>query len=220
MLIIFFKLLLVFFRSLEIKLNSNREAKTMLKKFFLLSVTAFVLFAGYDADGFTLKKGTVSVGGASTLSAVNRDSDQTDSTNSIGASVSMGYFVRDNLELGGNFSASYMDRDSGDTKGFSISPYLTYHFDLNEKSNIYLTGMIGLSKIYSDYGSVSSDSDGTILSSEIGWEYCFTPSVSGTIGVRYEREDLDYKYKSGSYHDDEDSTSTMFGTVLGLKIYF
>lgn len=190
----------------------------MLKKFFLLFVTAFVLSAGYDANGFTLTKGTVSVGGESTLSAVNSDSDRSDSTNSIGASVSMGYFIRDNLELGGKLSANYFDGVNGDSKGFSISPYLTYHFDLNETSNIYLTGMLGIVKTYSNHGSFSSEGDATILSSEIGWEYFFNPSVSGTIGLKYEKADTDYD--EDQYGFDFSNTSTTFGTVLGFKIYF
>ena len=118
MLIITLKFLLIFLWSLEVNLNPDREAKAMLKKLLLLAVTAFVLFAGYDVDGFTLKKGTVSVGGASTLSAVNRDSDHTDRTSIIGASISMGCFVRDNFELGGKVSASYSDDDANTTTTF------------------------------------------------------------------------------------------------------
>lgn len=192
----------------------------MLKKSIFLLVIVFVLSVGLNANALTLKKGTLSLGGASTLSAVNRDSDRSDSTNVLEASATIGYFIMDNFEFGGKLGASYIDYNIGDGKEFSISPYITYHFDLNETSNIYLTGMIGISRSYSDFGDYSRDSEGIVLASEIGWEYFFSPSVSGTVGVRYEKTDTDYDIKRPGYNSDGSDTYTTFGTILGLKVYF
>jgi hypothetical protein len=73
--------------------------------------------------------------------------------------------------------------------------------------------MIGYWKTDQDDDWSSDENDGTKLSAEIGWEYFFSPSVSGTIGITYTRTEIDTDI-------DDSFTSTFFGTNMGLKIYF
>jgi hypothetical protein len=97
---------------------------------------------------------------------------------------------------------------------------LTYHIDLNETSNIYLTGMVGYLKSYYDNWSYSEGAEGTLLSAEVGWEYFFNPNVSAKIGFGYTQKKKEYDLKE-EYQDRDDSvTHTYFGTNIGLKIYF
>jgi hypothetical protein len=186
----------------------------MLKR-IVLSLIAVVLMIcnSTNADAFTINKGTISLGGSSSLLIGRYDTDETESHEDvIDMSIAIGYFISDNLEVGGLLGGTYRDRNDGDIKFFSISPFVTYHFELNEVSNIYLTGMIGYWKSDFDGKFGSDEYDGTILSAETGWEYFFNPSVSGTIGLIYSRtEDTD---------SSDTFTSTSFGTNIGLKIYF
>lgn len=186
----------------------------MLKRIVLpLLVVALMIFNTTNAGAVTIKKGTISLGGSSNLRLGRYDTDESTSTDQLCMSINSGYFFIDNLEFGGLLTLSYSSSGSTDTKGFSISPFATYHLDLNETSNFYLTGMIGYLKSYEDYDSYSDEEDCTRLSAEIGWEYFFNPSVSGTIGITYTRTEHDNDI------DDLD-TSTSFGTNIGLKIYF
>jgi hypothetical protein len=191
----------------------------MLRKIVLSMIAvALMICNSTNADAFTIKKGTISFGGSSNLWLGRSDTDITTSTDQINMSINSGYFVIDNLEIGGLLTLSYQSSDDRDSKGFSLSPFVTYHIDLNQASNIYLTGMVGYSKFYYDYDDISDESDGTILSAEIGWEYFFSSSVSGTIGLRYRRMESDLIDSDSD--TDNSVTSTSFGTNIGLKIYF
>lgn len=71
-----------------------------------------MLFVSMDAMAFTLKKGTISLGGGSTFEIGNRDSDASSSTDHIGVSFTIGYFIADKIEIGVEIGASYSN--SGD----------------------------------------------------------------------------------------------------------
>jgi hypothetical protein len=192
----------------------------MLKRIVLTLITALLFFNCNSAYAFTIKKGTISLGGSSNFSAERYDTDRTTSSDGISISINSGYFVIDNLELGAQLGFGYYNSDEAEGKDFDIGPFLTYHIDFNETSNIYLTGMFGFLKSYYDHDDFSEESDGTLLSAEIGWEYFFTPNVSGKIGIRYTRKEMEYD-SEGEYQDtDYSMTSTSYGTNIGLKIYF
>jgi hypothetical protein len=189
----------------------------MSKRLVLPLIVVLLCFEGTSAHAFTIKKGTISLGGSSGLSAGRNDTDETTHFDHISGSINSGYFLIDNLEFGGQLNFGYIKSDETDSKCFAISPFLTYHVDLNETSNIYLTGMYGYRKSYQDDDDIS---DGTLLSAEIGWEYFFNPNVSGKIGIGYTRRYT--KYESNDEYQPVDSsvTSTFFGTTFGLKVYF
>jgi hypothetical protein len=187
----------------------------MLKRIVLpLIVVALMISNTTYAGAATIKEGTISLGGSSNLWLGRYDTDESSSIDQFIMSINSGYFFIDNFELGGQLDLRYTSYDSIDSKGFTISPFATYHLDLNETSNFYLTGMIGYSKTYSDgdYG-YSNEYDSTKLLAEIGWEYFFNPSVVGTIGITYTRTETDSDIGSSD-------TVTSFGTNMGLKIYF
>jgi long-subunit fatty acid transport protein len=185
----------------------------MLKRITFPMAFLLTFIAGLDAMAFNLEKGTISLGGGSTFSFANREYDGSRSSNSIGLSFTGGYFIIDNLEIGGGLDMSYFSADDYEMKGIMVSPYVTYHFDLNETSNIFISGMAGFGKSDSDSDYLSSESDQTSLSAEIGWEYFFTPSVSSKIGAKY-------RWEEERGDDDWDIERKTFSTVLGLKFYF
>jgi hypothetical protein len=184
----------------------------------VLPLTLVLLYLeGASAYAFTIKKGTISLGGSSSLSAGRYDTDGTTSLDHTSGSINSGYFLIDNLEFGGQLNFGYIKSDESDSKCFAISPFLTYHIDLNETSNIYLTGMYGYRKSYNDDDEIS---DGTLLSAEIGWEYFFNPNVAGKIGIGYTRRETTYESNDDYQVVDSSTTSTFFGTYIGLKVYF
>lgn len=192
----------------------------MLKRLVLPLIAALLFFNGTSAYAFTIKTGTISLGGSSILSAGRYDTDRTTFVDGGSMSINSGYFFIDNLELGGQLNFGYYNSDEADGKSFAISPFMTYHIDLNETSNIYLTGMFGYLKSYYDHDDYSEESDGTLLSAEIGWEYFFNSNVSGKIGIGYTRKEMEYDSKDEYQDIDNSVTFTSFGTNIGLKVYF
>ncbi len=172
-----------------------------------------------DVEAFNIEKGSISIGGASTFELGTHDTDRTHSFDRFSLSLNSGYFIIDNFEIGVFLRLSYYDSSSSESKFYSISPFVSYHYPLNDFSNLFFTGSIGYSKsdMDSDY-VLSDDSDGIALSAQIGWEYFFNNSVSGTIGLSYDRIEMDYDNDTNYGFDDE--TATSITSIIGLRVYF
>jgi len=190
----------------------------MSKKFIIAHIVVLTLFMSFEANAFTLKKGTVSFSGSSSFSFGNADTDKTSSYNYFNLGVSSGYFVADNFEIGLGLSGSYSNGKDEIYKGISIAPFITYHFNLNKESNIFTTLMYGISKRYEDMSLSSTETDGRLFSAAVGWEYFFNPSISTTIGIRYVRENIDLEEQNYNYSFSY--TTTRYATDIGFKIYF
>ena len=205
----------------------------MLKKivFFLIAFAAVIAFNISHAGAVEIKKGTISLAGSSDLSFSHYDHKVEDKNSSRSAeidgevldlSIRVGYFLADNLEIGAEIDVIYEFEDGGDDTSLAIGPFVKYHIDLNENSNLSLRAMVGVLQNDVDNDFFSGEFEGTVFSAGIGWEYFFNCNVAGTIGLNYfwKEWDEDYYLKSDGSAMRLTRTESSISTYIGLIFYF
>jgi hypothetical protein len=168
----------------------------------VISATAF------ETEARLIKQGSISVGGSSNLGISNYDNDQ----NFYNINGSIGYFIFNNFELGSflwlyydDYLHSYEDDTYySDTKQYGIGPFIAYHIPVNDPSNFYIRCGFG----YEIHEIGHSEEDNININASGGWEYFFTPSVAGIVGLHYHHTNW------------ENGDSNSYRTDVGLKIFF
>ena len=179
----------------------------------------FFLFISISSntEAQTITQRTVSLSGSSIAFSETKDADHRPDRDKTSFTVNGGYFIIDNLEFGFSFLYAWEDIDEyGDTREYTISPYLAYHYPLDEKSSIYYGGGFGLSNIKTKYASGRTQKDdGITLFGKIGWEFFINSQTSINIGFILNRSEYDVD----GYAYEEEEILTL-RSEIGLTLYF
>ncbi|MBA4369614.1 MAG: hypothetical protein C0403_18475 [Desulfobacterium sp.] len=194
----------------------------------MTGITIVISATAFETEARLINKGSISIGGSSNLGISNESSDDDNDRTFYNIDGSVGYFIFNNVELGSSLGLYYNDYRHNyvndihysDTKQYGIGPFIAYHIPVNDPSNFYIQCGFGFTKIeYTEYddGIWDNDVDGKNISVSGGWEYFFTSSVAGRIGLHYSHTDWDY---TGEHVFNTGNTSTSYSTDVGLKIFF
>lgn len=190
-----------------------------MKKLFFV----FFLLASFEPSFAQFTKGSFVVGGSTKLSADFSTSKYKSggTTTTLGKSTSftlypqVGYFVMDNLALGGGVeisASSYKADGSSDkssVKSFAVTPLARYYFD-----HFYVQGTVGFgsTKIKNRFGNSTSDSKTNLFSWSLMTGYAFlindVVSFEPQIG-----------YSSLSRKDSSDTKIINSGITIGIGLY-
>jgi hypothetical protein len=183
----------------------------------LFLFTCAPIFVFSIAEAQTITQRTVSLRGSSVAFSETKNADHRADRDTTSFTVEGGYFIIDNLEFGISFKYAWDTIDEySKSREYTMSPYLTYHYPLDEKSSIYYGGGFGLSNIKTTYESGGTQKDdGIILFGEIGWEFFINSQTSINIGFILNR--AEYDVEGYTYEDEEILT---FRSEIGLTLYF
>lgn len=193
-------------------------------KIVLMTLSLLLLFNLHALAG-DIEQGTISVGASSNLSFFQLDSENNDDTEStLSLSTEMGYFFAKNWEIGAGLNSHY--KYVGDNEYLSIifSPFIGYHWNLNETSNLYARVGAGIGTGQTSGDGWESDSDLTTLFGEVGYEFFLTKNIALDLSFKAERFWSEYSFEDDDewYWDEEDTGSTVnyITTQLKFKVYF
>ena len=180
-----------------------------------------------------LEPGTFSIGGTSSLIFSQTDDSIDDDRRQASFNAEAGYFWFKNWEIGIESQIGFGDSDDFDYHAYQLTPFVSYHFSLNQDSNIYfrLGAEYGYSKFDIDNTEVKGQSTGIV--GKLGYEYFLTDNIAldlGVLAVRYWEEDevegiatyyIDgYESYSEDFNEKTTSTRNTLTTQLKFKVYF
>lgn len=146
--------------------------------------------------------------------------------NTLAFTPSVGYFISDNLALGGevNFtSITYKNEYDGRTYKetssiFSIMPSVTYYFSNNKTVMPYLGGAVGFATKKDKDDDVTISGDGFAWKLKGGIAYFLTESIALDLGLRYAQHS--FNYKDTYYTEDIKEVLSAFGVNAGISVFF
>ena len=173
-----------------------------------------IVVLSVQADAYTIKQGTVSIG-ASAYNE-NRNFDQGTDSHDQYLSVSAGYFLQDNIEIGAELSHENFSSSSQRYTAWSLSPSFRYHQSLDERSSLYgIAGIFFTSRdaTYNTGDVQTQDSSGITLG--VGCEYFFNPSVAVNIGLSYSR----VEWNIGGSSISSDKEDRFYWPQLSVRVF-
>ena len=139
--------------------------------------------------------------------------------NTLAFTPSVGYFISDNIALGGevNFTSITNKGTYKETSSiFSIMPSVTYYFSNNKTVMPYLGGAVGFATKKDKVEDVTKSGDGFAWKLKGGVAYFLTESIALDFGVRYAQHSFNYTYNNNDFKQVLNS----FGVNAGLSVFF
>ncbi len=193
-------------------------------RILMTAVFFLINFNVYAAD---IEQGTFSIGGTSNLLFRQDESNKYEKIKETSFNVEAGYFMFKNWEFGIDSEINFAKfGDSDDYRRYSLSPFLSYYFSLNQTSNLYIRfgAKYGITEYDCDF--FNSDVDSTGIFGKLGYEYFLTDAIALDFGIlagRYwEKEKWKVPLTDCSDYFEEESTSTTnrLTSQLKLKLFF
>lgn len=179
-----------------------------------------LFFSSGIVHAYSIKQGTISVSGSSNIFFRYSNSDLSSATRTYSLSLQNGYFVKDNLEIGIQWSGYLSESDSTTSTSYAITPLITYHFSLGEKSNLFTGGGAGYSWSRYSYRFDNTHPGeiyiwrGARFEGLAGWEYLLTNEIFLLLKIEYDR----WMWSSNS--SDRNDRETDIISQLGVGFYF
>lgn len=151
-------------------------------------------------------KGTWLLGGGAGFSSTSTGDVK---ESSVALSPNLGYFVMDNLSVGGSAMVSSVKPDGGDaTTTFAIGPSVRYYFtSLGAKTKLFANGSFGM-------GSSKTGSGDPV--NVTAWALSAGPAIFLNQSVALE---VAVGYSSAKVKDAADATNNL-GVSVGFQIHF
>ncbi|PWS31326.1 outer membrane beta-barrel protein [Pedobacter paludis] len=159
-----------------------------------------VVGIGFVANAQT-EKGSWMVG----AQAANINYNTTSEVFSFSLSPQAGYFVKDNLAIGGKLSLDIVSASGSTATSWGIGPFVRGYFGGTEKAKFFAEGNVGLGGI--SYSGASSTAYN--LGATVGYAYFITKNVGLETG-------LGYGYSNST---SGGMSSSDLGLNLGFQIY-
>ena len=173
----------------------------------------------------SLERGTVEIGGSSSLMYVNQtqspegDEGDTDLT-VVSVGVDLDFYILKNLGAGlllsyQKASADFSESDGLDASAILIGPQVKYNLDLSERTNLFVTGVVGfqrakLTETTDGVEEVYDDVSGRFWSAGAGAKFFLNELASIDVSVRYQ---------SAKLEDGEVFSTAGFVVGAGFTLY-
>jgi opacity protein-like surface antigen len=184
---------------------------------FLFTVLSLVISHTSQSSALPIKQGTIAIDGSSDAFNESRRFDKGNDSDEYGFSINGSYFIIENIEIGSGLSYDYYKSKTQKITSWTLSPFIQYHFSINEKSNIYGGGGVLLTnqEIKEDpKPRRSSDSSGIKI--KAGWEYFFNSSVALDISFSYRLVQWDLS----GYSSSSDKENRFYWPSIGIRVFF
>ncbi len=191
-------------------------------------ITILVLLCSlfsFPANARTLERGTVAIGGSSSLMYINQtqspegDEADTDLT-VVSVGIDLDFYIVKNLGAGlllsyQKASADFSESDGLDASAILIGPQVKYNLDLGERTNLFVTGVVGfqrakLTETADGVEEVYDDVSGGFWSAGGGAKFFLNERASIDASVRYQ---------SAKLEDGEVFSTAGFVVGAGFTLY-
>ena len=128
----------------------------------------------------------------------------------LAVDVSIGYFIKDNIEIGGILGYAFAEGDPDNDTVVVVGAFAEYNFDLGNNWVPYVGAELG----YALYDAAGIDENVFQVAGSVGVKYFMTENwaIAGEIVFVWASEDI---FNNGGTIEDTD-----LGANLGIRTYF
>ncbi len=181
---------------------------------FLFSLTANIAFAGTKAGSTEL-----GLNASITNLSIDSDDDDDEDIQMFLGTVTAGYFITDQIQLGGSFMGNRMDYGDSDSTTYDLSAQAKYHFSSSDQTIVPYVGIQGgyYTRTYDSGDGDESESDGYSYGALGGLKFFVTESTTLNLELNYNRLSLD---PDSNDDNDDNIEADLLALLIGFSIYF